>query len=471
MSFEPIKLCPSGPREVIDETKARAMVESWRSQLQAHQSKIANDTDDETAVPVLCDSLNLSDKSYTAASARIIAEFITSSDESFPTPIATTLKYVDLHDVIASQEETVGLEVLQTFSEMLSTSKLIEVDLSDNAMGSKGVTACATILGGVPVIHTLERLSLCNNGLSRYTMDEVADLLTQENDGCCIAMNLTKLHFYNNMSGNEGCVAFERILNKCSDKLVDVRFSGTRAGSEGSKHITDALKDLSDSGKLQNLVRLDLADNTFSEEVSYTGLADALKTCTKLTHLNINDCSLGDEGIELICMALLESKANLHEFIIGGNEITASGAKLIAKVVKLLGKHIKRFSAEDNELTSRGVKRIVDSIGPDYDIQTLLFNFCECGVIGGEAILEMASRLNGENNIQRLELNGNAYSETLVEKLEETFGDSLVEMEDNDEEEDPDADLEEESESEEDNEEDKDEDIDALAEELGQIGM
>lgn len=471
MPLEPITLCPSGPREVIDEAKAHAMVESWRSQLKVHQSKIANDADNDAAEPVLCDSLNLSDKSYTAASARVIADFITSSDETFPTSIATTLKYVDLHDVIASQEETVGLEVLQTFSEMLSTSKLIDVDLSDNAMGSKGVTACATILGGAPVIHSLERLSLCNNGLSRYTMDEVADLLTQENDGICIASNLTKLHFFNNMSGNEGCVAFERILSKCSDKLVDVRFSGTRAGSEGSKHITNVLKDLSMSGKLQNLVRLDLADNTFSEEVSYKGLADALKTCTKLTYLNINDCSLGDEGIESVCQALLESKACLQELIIGGNEITAVGGKYVAKVVKQLGKELKKFSAEDNELTSRGVKRIVDSIAPDYSIETLVFNFCECGVIGGEAVLEMASRLNCENGIKRLEMNGNAYPENLVSKLEDVFGDSLIEMEDNDEEEDPDADLEEESESEEENEEDKDEDIDALAEELGQIGM
>ena len=471
MPLKPITLSPSGPREVIDEAKAHAIVESWRSQLKTHKSNIANETDDDTVEPVLCDSLNLSDKSYTAASARIIADFITSSDETFPTPIATTLKYVDLHDVIASQEETVGLEVLQTFSKMLSSSKLIEVDLSDNAMGSKGVTACATILGGAPVIHSLERLSLCNNGLSRYTMDEVADLLTQENDGYCIAMNLTKLHFFNNMSGNEGCIAFERILNKCSEKLVDVRFSGTRAGSEGSKHITDALQDLSKGGKLKNLERLDLADNTFSEEVSYSGLANALKTCTELTYLNINDCSLGDEGIETVCQALLESKVCLQEFIIGGNEITASGAKYVAKVVKQCGKYLKKFSAEDNELTSRGVKRIVDSIASDCSIQTLVFNFCECGVIGGEAVLELGSRLNQGTYIHRLELNGNAYPEELVAKLKDTFGDGLMEMEDNDEEEDPDADLEEESESEEENEEDKDQDIDALAEELGKIGV
>lgn len=470
MPLSPIALKPGGSREVIDEEKARAIITSWRSQLETHQSKVANA--DEL---VLCDTLSLSDKSYTAASARIIADFLTSSEEGFPVPIANTLKFVDLHDVIASQEETVGLEVLQTFSEMLSTSHLIDLDLSDNAMGSKGVTACATILGGAPAIHSLERLTLCNNGLSSDTMNEVADLLTQENDGKCIAMNLSKLHFFNNMSGNEGCIAFERIMTRCTNKLADVRFSGTRARVEGSKYITNVLKFLSDSGNLENLTHLDLADNTFCEHECYECLADAIKSCVNLSHLNINDCSIGDDGIQLICNALVLSNAQLQELIMGGNEITAFGAKAIAKLVKNVNKTLVKFSVEDNELTSRGIKRIVDAFGSDSVIQHLVLNSCECGIIGGEAILGMAERLNEKSSIRSLELNGNAFPEHLVEKFEEIFGNNLSEMDDNDEEEDFDADLEEESEDEEERDEEHDEqpddNIDDLANAFSQVGV
>jgi Ran GTPase-activating protein (RanGAP) involved in mRNA processing and transport len=77
----------------------------------------------------------------------------------------------------------------------------VDINLSDNAIGQQGIGACKSALSK----KSLERLSLCNNGLSRETMAQVADILTEDEDGTgCIAGNLTKIHFYNNMSGEDG---------------------------------------------------------------------------------------------------------------------------------------------------------------------------------------------------------------------------------------------------------------------------
>merc|ERR1740124_406820 len=116
-------------------------------------------------------------------------------------------------------------------------------------MGSKGIKACASVLSGQ--YSSLKRLSLCNNGLSEDAMNEVAEILSggaageeNANFGSSMCERLEKIHFFNNMSGNGGCRAFAQILSKCTHQLTDLRFSGTRAGREGSLLISNALENL-----------------------------------------------------------------------------------------------------------------------------------------------------------------------------------------------------------------------------------
>ena len=160
----PIKLVPSPPvlREVVNEEKALAMIAGWTEQLTAHQEAHPN-------LEILCNEIELTDKSYTSSAATLIAEFLTST-EIFCPCIAAGIQIANLADIIASRMEEEGLEVLKIISNAFQTSRLIEVDLSDNAMGSKGVTACEMVLGGIPVVTSLQKLSLCNNGLSESTM-------------------------------------------------------------------------------------------------------------------------------------------------------------------------------------------------------------------------------------------------------------------------------------------------------------
>lgn len=56
------------------------------------------------------------------------------------------------------------------------------------------------------------------------------------------------------------------------------------------------------------LVRLDLSDNPMTTEVA-AALATALATQPHLQFLNLNDTSLGDEGVAAIAQALIQNQA------------------------------------------------------------------------------------------------------------------------------------------------------------------
>lgn len=106
---------------------------------------------------------------------------------------------------------------------------LKEVDLSENALGPQGIIACESVLKG----KCIEKLYLCNNGLSADACNKVSDIVLK--DGC---PPLQLFHFYNNMAGDGGAIAISRLI--CEAKqLQDFRFSATRSFNEGCSSIAE----------------------------------------------------------------------------------------------------------------------------------------------------------------------------------------------------------------------------------------
>jgi Ran GTPase-activating protein (RanGAP) involved in mRNA processing and transport len=77
-----------------------------------------------------------------------------------------------------------------------------------------------------------------------------------------------------------------------------------------------------------SLVRLDLSDNPLTEEVA-PALAACLAAQPRLAHLNLNDTSLTDEGVSVVCSALAGTAPQLQSLELALNEITAEGAKAV----------------------------------------------------------------------------------------------------------------------------------------------
>lgn len=459
-----ITLVAPGPREVVDEKRARDIISHWKKELTSKKAELNDGTF------VSCDRLVLSNKSYTAVAANLIARFLTAKEDHSEDndagaavarpPLAATIRVADLSDVIASRMEDEGLQVLRTLCDALKYSSLEEVDLSDNAMGSKGVAVCASVLSGQR--SSLRRLSLCNNGLDERAMHEVADILCGgREDGVSegldvgastICERLTKIHFFNNMSGDGGCRAFARILSRCSADLEDVRFSGTRAGREGSLIVSSALENLGQN--IINLRRLDLADNSFGSDGGST-LAKALRRCVSLTRLNLRDCVLEDDAAGEVCRAVWTADAPLEMLDLSGNEITGKGAKSIAELIEENGSTLCVLHCEENEMTSKGVSYVAGAIG--VAIEEIRLGSNECGSVAAAALMTAyGDDGTGMPALKAIHLDNNMFPEDTVKELEACFGDKLVEMEDNIDDEDVDDNLSEDEEEEDDDEDEED---------------
>ena len=81
--------------------------------------------------------IRLSNKSFSVDAAEVIAQHL----RQFSKVIVA-----DLSDIIAGRPEEEALKTLKIVCDSLAAVNLVELNLSDNALGSKGIYACMTVL-------------------------------------------------------------------------------------------------------------------------------------------------------------------------------------------------------------------------------------------------------------------------------------------------------------------------------------
>lgn len=164
--------------------------------------------------------VRLSNKSFDNGAAAVVAEYLSQ---------LTELQVADISDIIAGRPEDEALRTMSIISNSLQKFPLVELNVSDNAMGAKGIEACR----GVLLNEHLQRLYVCNDGLSAEACRLLADILLT---GSSSVPKLTVLHCYNNMAGDGGAVAFGDIVTACPT-IENFRFSATRSTKTGCMSI------------------------------------------------------------------------------------------------------------------------------------------------------------------------------------------------------------------------------------------
>nr|GEZ25459.1 hypothetical protein [Tanacetum cinerariifolium] len=104
------------------------------------------------------------------------------------------LTEVNLSDTILKRPEPEAVQVLKMFSSALEGSDLSYLNLSNNALGDKGVRAFGDLLNSQ---SNLVELHLMNAGISPDAAKAICELLPSTN-------KLKVLHFHHNMSGDDG---------------------------------------------------------------------------------------------------------------------------------------------------------------------------------------------------------------------------------------------------------------------------
>ncbi|KAH7573745.1 hypothetical protein ACOSQ2_007878 [Xanthoceras sorbifolium] len=258
------------------------------------------------------------------------------------------LKEVDLSDFIAGRPEAEALEVMNIFSAALEGSILKSLNLSNNALGEKGVRAFGALLKSQ---SCLEELYLMNDGISEEAARAVCELIPSTE-------KLRVLKFHNNMTGDEGALAISEVVKR-SHLLEDFQCSSTRIGSEGGIALSEALENCT------LLKRLDLRDNMFGVEAG-VALSKSLSKHADLTEVYLSYLNLEDEGAIAIVNALKESAPSLEVLELAGNDITAEAASVISACISAKP-HVTKLNLAENELKDEGTIQISKALEEGLD--------------------------------------------------------------------------------------------------------
>ncbi|KAG6946444.1 hypothetical protein JG687_00016700 [Phytophthora cactorum] len=388
MATTKTQLSFEGERELVTEARAHELVQTYA---------------DAEAQPPAFTHITLRNKSYTIEAARVIATFFSRLEAR---GAFAQLTSVDFADMIAGRPEDEALQVLATLCDALSAIKtLTRIDLSDNALGEKGVRAC---FGLLQEQEQLQHMYFCNNGISAAAAGVIAQevLLFRGQD---TPTKLETFHFYNNMSGDGGAIALAKLL-PLSPALKDLRFSATRAQREGSLTFAKAL------ASLKKLEKLDLSDNTFKAQGG-EAIAAAVKNMPNLVEVNLRDAAIEDDGLVAIAGALREGGAAkaLTTLDVSGNDLTAEGMLALGQMLRESAV-LRVLQVEENEIGSKGAKIIAKALKVGSPaLEKVVANVNEIGASGALALVKAVV---DKKAFVKLDIDGNQISADGVASIE-----------------------------------------------------
>ena len=317
---------------------------------------------------------------------------------------ALPIERANLANTIGGQPEAQGLKTYEVLGEALKEKHLLELNLSSNAVGAKGVASLTPLLASCTA---LESISFDDCGMSAEAVASICSLIAAK-----APTALRKLHSYNNMAGGGGAKAAGDII-LASPAMEDVRFASTRGDREGGEALGKAL------AQARALRHVDLSDNTFG---AGTGIALAAGVLHQpaLTTLNIGDITLENEGLLPLASALLAGVAagvgagmSLAHLDLSFNE--PEGEEAVAALCALVARlpALQRVVLSNNELYTQGLLNLAGALKARAaagltSLQELHVSEVYAYTSGVQAVAEAAAALPG---FKLLVADGNYVSE------------------------------------------------------------
>ncbi|PWA55530.1 Leucine-rich repeat, ribonuclease inhibitor subtype [Artemisia annua] len=290
-----------------------------------------------------------SNRSFGLDAAHVAAPILSSINKQ--------LTEVDLSDFIAGRPEAEALEVMTIFSESLKESDLKYLNLSNNALGEKGVRAFGLLLASQ---GNLEELYLMNDGISEEAAKAVCELIP--------------------------------------------------VGSEGGVTLAEAL------GTCKNLKKLDLRDNMFGVEAGIA-LSQSIPVFVNLTEIHLSYLNLEDEGTLVLVNALKNSKSALEVLEMAGNDFTYKSAPALASFITSKKSTLTKLILSENQLKDEGAIVIANAIKDGFDRLTEVDLSTNAIRTAGARVLSQA--VVGKSGFKLLNINGNFLSDEGVDNVKE----------------------------------------------------
>lgn len=382
----PFDLSVDGKRELLSAERTREILAAFR------EEDLASAT-----------SVCLSNKSFDKSSADVLVECWLSK--------MPNLTKLDMSDIIAGRETSIGLSVLTTISDALSLSgaPLTELMCNDNALGPRGIEAMRSLLTSVTSLVGYE---FCNDGLSSESMEMIRDILLFR--GSDKQTVLEKLSFWNNMSGDGGARALADIV-LLSPFLQVLRMSSTRCGMEGGQVLLDAI-----ASTCRSLKSLDLSDNTFNESCA-AKLGSVVTLNPGLISLNLSDLNIENEGVDAVLSGLASASDRLPLEELDMSFSGVVGHECLAKLVSAVKNtpNLRKLWLEESEIGSRGaliIARAAEAGGKLCDVNVKMCCIKRQGAI---ALAKALFKVDRSETSVKLDINGNEISEDGLEELKD----------------------------------------------------
>jgi Leucine Rich repeat len=322
-----------GERKSVELEEAKAMLERFQS--------LADGNDVE--------GIDLSCRQWKKESLEEIEEFLKG--------VAGSVRYLVIDDIIAGLMTDEGLAVTQKLADIFLPSDLLEVNLNDNAMGERGLGRVESLF----LNSNLQRLYLSNCGLSHYSMVQLKGYMMSDDQR--VAKSLRELVLDKNMIGKDGAEVVASFLPSCVN-LELFSYKGSRPLKAGSKPLAQGLLSLVNNAKEPLIKHLDFNDCHFGDgedddEGGLIPLTNAIAKCKQLRYLDLKDSEMKATGITRLVNAMEESKAQLVDLVLDGNELEEEGAQILASWLVSQVSSLKRLHLALNDLGNEGVAAIM----------------------------------------------------------------------------------------------------------------
>ena len=202
-------------------------------------------------------------------------------------------------------------------------TKLVELNLSDNAFGPIGLDALVTFLAS-ETCFTLKEIRMHNNGLGPEGAKKFANALINGYKSSRSNLQLKVFICGRNRLEFEGSKAISEAL-KMMGSLEEIQMPQNGIRPNGIENVADAL------ASNPNLKIINLNDNTFCKRGG-EAISKALIQLKNLEFVNFGDCLLKSKGALLVVRSLVNNK-DLKELIMSFNEIDATNGTEIAQIL------------------------------------------------------------------------------------------------------------------------------------------
>ncbi|XP_067235933.1 NACHT, LRR and PYD domains-containing protein 12-like [Chanodichthys erythropterus] len=337
-----------------------------------------------------------------------------------------------------------GCDLSHTYCETVAlalqmpNSPLIELDMSRNDLGTRGVkllsdglkspncqlkilrlSGCGVTDEGCGYLASalrsnpshLRELDLSWNNLGESGLKMLSDLLEDPN------FILNKLKLSDCEVTEEGCGYLASALRSNPSNLRELDLSNNNLGESGVKIISDGLKDPNFT-----LNTLKLSDCEVTDEgCGY--LASALRSNpSHLRKLDLSSNNLGESGVKIISDGLKDPNFRLNTLKLSDCEVTDEGCGYLASALHSNPSHLRELDLSKNNLGDSGVKIISDLLkDPNITLNTLKLSDCE---VTDEGCGYLASALrSNSSHLRELDLSRNNLGESGVKIISDGLKD------------------------------------------------